>query len=142
MEKSIGITYDITNPGKKGTAVVKAISEEIKRIHDAVGHIDKVVVNCRQTGKTLSAMPEFDEVTALQVSLGIGEVTINKKYSNDESRTPREILEDLRRLHDELGDQISEIEDSSEDAGDALQSIYDEFESRLDELEDVTEWNS
>jgi len=137
MEKSIGITYDITDLGKKGMAVVKAIAEEIQRIHDAVGHIDKVVVNCRQTGKTPSAMPEFDEVTALQVSLGIGEVTVNKKYSNEKPRTPCEILEDLRRIHDELGGQISEIEDSPEDASDALQSICDEFESRLDELADA-----
>lgn len=137
MEKSIGITYDVADPGKKGTAVAKTISEEIKRIHDAVGQIDKVVVNCRQTDKKPSAMPEFDEVAALQVSLGIGEVTVNKKYSNEKSRKPREILEDLRRLHEELGDQISEIEDSPEDAGDALQSIYDEFESRLDELADA-----
>jgi len=78
MEKTIGITYDITNPGKKGSAAAKTIAEEIKRIQDAVGQIDKVVVNCRQTDKKPSAMPEFDEVMALQVSLGIGEVTVNK----------------------------------------------------------------
>lgn len=43
-------------------------------------------------------------------------------------------LEELRRLHDELGDQINEIYDDSEDASSALADIHAEMETQLDAL--------
>ncbi|MDO5319847.1 MAG: hypothetical protein Q4G65_14565 [bacterium] len=139
MEKSVTITYNIVNPGKRGSAVEEAVLDEVKRICDAVkAPIAGVVVNCRQTGKKPVAMPTFDELMKLQYDLQIGEITINKSYSNIESPTPHEILEELRRLHDEFGDQISEIgDDDSEDVEIALQNIYVEMETQLDALEDA-----
>lgn len=135
MEKSLVITYNIADPGKNGSAVVKAVSEEIRRIHDAVkGPISAVVINCLQTGSKSSAVPTFEELMQLQSPLQIGEITVNKNYSNTESRSPQEILEELRRLHDEFGNQINSIED---DAGGALQNIHEEMETQLDVLEDA-----
>lgn len=138
MEKSITITYDIVNPGKRGSAVAKAVSDEIKRIHDAVNApLDGVVINCRQSGKKPADMSMFDELMSIQDDLQIGEITINKSFSNKESRAPQEILEKLRELHDELGDQISEIDDDPQSATSELESIYAQMETQLDVLEDV-----
>lgn len=138
MEKSITIIYDIVNPGKSGTAVEKSIIDELKRINDTLETpIDGVVINCRQSGKKSVVMPTFDRVLKLQNDLQIGEISINKSYSNEESRTAREILEELRRLHDEFGALIDENEEESEDDGSALQNIYAEMEEQLDALEDA-----
>lgn len=138
MEKSITITYNIVDPGKRGSMVAKAVIDEIKRIHDAVNApIDGVVINCRQSGKKPDAMPTFDELMSLQNELQIGEVTINKSFTNKESRTPQEIMEKLRGLHDELGDQISEIDDDPQTATSALESIYAQMETQIDALEDA-----
>ena len=142
MEKSITIIYDIVNPGKSGTAVEKSIIDELKRINGAVETpINGVVINCRQSGKKPVAMPTFDRVLKLQNDLQIGEISINKSYSNEEFRTPREILEELRRLHDELGALIDDNEEASEDDGSALQNIYAEMEEQLDALEDAIDFN-
>lgn len=138
MEKSITIIYDIVNPGKSGTAVEKSIIDELKRINDTVETpINGVVINCRQSGKKSVVMPTFGRVLKLQNDLQIGEISINKSYSNEESRTPREILEELRRLHDELGALIDDNEEESEDDGSALQNIYAEMEEQLDALENA-----
>lgn len=138
MEKSITITYNIVNPGEMGSAVTKAVIGEIRRIHDAVNvPLDGVVINCHQTGKKPDAMPSFDELTSLQSELQIGEVAINKSLLNRESCTSQEILKKLRRLHDEFGDQISELEDDYQTATSALESIYAQMEMQLDALEDA-----
>ena len=135
MEKSVRIIYDIVNPGKKGSAVEKTVIGEIKCIRDAVKTpIAGVVINCRQSGKKPAIMPMFEHVVSLQDDLQVAGITVNKSYSNKESRTPQEILEKLRDLHEELGDQISEIE---ENADSALQDIYDEMETQIDALEDA-----
>ena len=140
MEKSIRIIYDIVNPdsGKRGTKVVKAVAEEIGRIHDAVEcPISTVVINCRQVGGKPVVMPAFEELTQLRLPLQIDKFAVRKNYSRTESASPLEILEELRRLHDELGEQIGEIEEDFEDAVSALQSIYDEMETQLDALDNA-----
>ena len=138
MEKTVKITYNIVNPGKKGSAVEKAVVDEIKCIRDAVKTpITGVVINCRQSGKKPAIMPMFDDVVSLQNELQIGEVTVNKSFSNKESHAPQEILERMRELHDELGDQISEIDDDPQTATSALESIYAQMEMQLDALEDA-----
>lgn len=137
MKNAVTITYDILNPGKRGSAVAKTIAEEVKRIHDAIGPISGVVVNCRQSGKKREALPTFEELMDLQLPLQIGEVTVNKNYSNKKSLSPRRILDGLRRLHDEFGDQISEFEEDPKTASSALESIYAEMEIQLDALEDA-----
>ena len=60
-----------------------------------------------------------------------------KKVAVGETRTPQEILDELRRLHDEFGDQISEFEEDPKTASSALESIYAEMEIQLDALEDA-----
>ena len=55
------------------------------------------------------------------------------------SNDPRAILKRLRELHDELGDQIGEIEDDPEDAASGLEDIYAEMETQLDALEEALE---
>ena len=137
MEKSVAITYNIVNPGKEGSALAKTITEELKRIHDAIGPISGVVVNCRQSGKKREALPTFEELMDLQLPLQIGEVTVNKNYSNKKSPSPRRILDGLRRLHDEFGDQIGEFEEDPKTASSALESIYAEMEVQLDALGDA-----
>ncbi len=61
----------------------------------------------------------------------------DKKSSNGGNRTPEGIVDELRRLHDELGDQISELEEDPETTTSALQCIYAEMEIQLDALEDA-----
>ena len=53
------------------------------------------------------------------------------------SNDPRAILKRLRELHDELGDQLGEIEDDPEDAASGLEDIYTEMETQLDALEEA-----
>lgn len=138
MGKSVTITYDIVNPEKRDSTVAKTVTDEIKRICDTVkSPIDAVVINCRQADKKIAEMPTFDELMKLQNDLHIGEITVNKSYSNTESRSPQEILDELRRLHDEFGDQIGEIEEDPEGVVSALQSIYAEMEIQLDALDDA-----
>ena len=36
MEKTVTITYDIVDPGERGLEVEKTITEEVKRIYDAL----------------------------------------------------------------------------------------------------------
>ena len=138
MKKSVTITYNIVNPGKKGSMVEKAVIDEIKCIRDAVKTpIAGVVINCRQSGKKSAVMPMFDELMSVQDDLQIGEISINRSFSNKESHAPQEILEKLRELHDELGDQISEIDDDHQTATSALESIYAQMETQLDALDDA-----
>ena len=137
MEKSVTITYEIVNPGKRGLEVEKAITEELKRIYDAIGPISGVVVKCSQHGKRTAALPMFEKLMDLQRPLQIGEIKIKRNYSQSESPTPKKILDELRRLHDEFGDLISEIEDDPEWASSALESTYVEMEKQLDALEDA-----
>ena len=67
---------------------------------------------------------------------------IERIGNNDDdckSNDPRAILKRLRDLHDQLGDQIGEIEDDPEDAASGLEDIYTEMETQLDALESVLE---
>ena len=137
MEKSVAITYNIVNPGKEGSALAKTITEELKRIHDAIGPVSGVVVNCSQSGKKSGALPTFEELMDLQLPLQIGEISVNTNYSNKKLPSPRKILDELRRLHDEFGDQISEFEEDPKTASSAFESIYAEMEIQLDALEDA-----
>ena len=65
---------------------------------------------------------------------------IERIDNNDDdckSNDPRAILKRLRELHDQLGDQIGEIEDDPEDAASGLENIYTEMETQLDALEEA-----
>ena len=46
-------------------------------------------------------------------------------------------MEELRRLHDQLGDKINEIEDDFEYTSSALEDIHAEMETQLDALEEA-----
>lgn len=65
--------------------------------------------------------------------------SISNNAGNCNVNDPRAILKRLRELHDELGDQIGEIEDDPEDAASGLENIYTEMETQLDALESVLE---
>lgn len=143
MEKSVAITYSITNPGKRAADVLRTIEDELKCIHDAIGdQIGNVVINFYQSGKEFIPVPmTLENQLALQTALNIGNIKINSKYrkgkSNRKSPTPEAVLEKLRELHDQLGDQISDIEDDPEDAASGLEDIYTEMETQLDALEEA-----
>jgi len=146
VKKSIEIAYNITDPAKKGPAIMRTIASELRSIHDVVGdQISKVVINCQYSDKASIGMPlVLDDQTSLQTDLDIGEFTVrtnyrNSKYADEDSRDIKAILEELRRLHDELGDQIDEIEDDPEDACSALEDIHAEMETQLDALEEALE---
>ena len=140
------ITYGITDPGKDGPAIMWTIADELPRIHDATGgRINKGVIDCHYSTQASLSAPfevDYEKTTSLQADLNIGEFTIHTNYRNSEcadedSRDIKAILEELRRLHDELGDQISEIGDDPEDASSALEGIYVEMETPLDALEEA-----
>ena len=65
------------------------------------------------------------------------QIKVNRKYSSKESPTPKKILDELRRLHDEFAASIDDIEDDPEDASSDLLNIYAEMENQLDALEDA-----
>ena len=67
---------------------------------------------------------------------------IDNNADDCNSNDPRAILKRLRDLHDQLGDQIGEIEDDPEDAASGLENIYTEMETQLDALEEVLEEES
>lgn len=153
MGKSITITYEIENPGERGSAVAQSVIDEIKRMQDvAGGAIHEVVINWSQSGNEDSLRPKYEKkILGLQEELQIRAIAVHQ-YTNDiqsdfpskESRTPHEVLEDLRGLHDELSDAANDLEglDDPEDAEDvalSLQQVYVKMEKRLDELEDVLE---
>ena len=140
------VTYGITDPGKDGPAIMRTIADELPRIHGATGgRIDKVVIDCHYSTQASLSSPfevDYDKTTSLQTDLNIGEFTIrtnyrNSKYADEDSRDIKAILEELRRLHDQLGDQIGEIEDDPEDAANCLENIYTEMETQLDALEEA-----
>ena len=140
------ITYGITDPGKDGPAIMRTIADELPRIYDATGgRIDKVVIDCHYSTQASLSSPfevDYEKTTSLQTDLKIGEFTIrtnyrNSKYADEDSRDIKAILEELRRLHDQLGDQIGEIEDDPEDAANCLENIYTEMETQLDALEEA-----
>ena len=140
------ITYGITDPCKDGPAIMRTIADELPRIHDAIGgRIDKVVIDCHYSTQSSLSSPfevDYDKATSLQTDLKIGEFTIrtnyrNSKYADEDSRDIKAILEELRRLHHELGDQISEIDDDPETASSALDDIHAEMETQLDALEEA-----
>lgn len=62
---------------------------------------------------------------------------IDNNDDDCKSNDPRAILKRLRDLHDQLGDQIGEIEDDPEDAANCLENIYTEMETQLDALEEA-----
>ena len=64
---------------------------------------------------------------------------IDNNAGNCNVNNPRAILKRLRDLHDQLGDQISEIDDDPETASSALEDIHAEMETQLDALESVFE---
>ena len=64
---------------------------------------------------------------------------IDNNADDCNSNDPRAILKRLRDLHDQLGDQIGEIEDDPEDAASGLENIYTEMETQLDALEEALE---
>lgn len=140
------ITYGVTDPGKDGSAIMRTIADELPRIHDATGgRIDKVVIDCHYSTQASLSSPfevDYEKTTSLQTDLKIGEFTIhtnyrNSKYDDEDSRDIKAILEELRRLHDELGDKINEIEDDFEDTSSALENIHAEMETQLDALEEA-----
>lgn len=142
------ITYGVTDPGKDGPAIMRTIADELPRIHDAIGdRIDKVAIDCHYSTQSSLSSPfevDYDKTTSLQADLNIGEFTIrtnyrNSEYADEDSRNIKAILEELRRLHNELGDQIGEIEDDPEDAASGLENIYTEMETQLDALEEALE---
>ena len=65
--------------------------------------------------------------------------SISNNAGNCNVNDPRAILKRLRDLHDQLGDQIGEIEDDPEDAASGLEIIYTEMETQLDALEEAFE---
>ena len=143
------ITYDVTDPGKDGPAIMRTIVDELPRIRDAIGdRIDKVVIDCHYSTQASLSSPfevDYDTTTSLQTDLNIGEFTIrtnyrNSKYADEDTRGIKAILEKLRELHDQLGDQIGEIEDDPEAAVSGLENIYTEMETQLDALGEVIEW--
>ena len=67
---------------------------------------------------------------------------IDNNADDCNSNDPRAILKRLRDLHDQLGDQIGEIEDDPEDAASGLENIYTEMETQLDALEEALEEES
>lgn len=140
------ITYGVTDPGKDGPAIMRTIADELPRIHDAIGdRIDKVAIDCHYSTQSSLSSPfevDYEKTTSLQTDLKIGEFTIysnyrNSKYADEDPRDIKAILEELRRLHDQLGDQIGEIEDNPEDAANCLENIYTEMETQLDALEEA-----
>ena len=142
------VTYEVTDPGKNGPAIMRAIVDELPRIHDAIGDgIDKVVIDCRYSTQDSLISPfevDYDKTTSLQTDLNIGEFSIrtnyhNGKYADEGSRDIKSILEELRRLHDELGEQIREMDYDAEAASSALEDIHAEMETQLDALEEALE---
>ena len=142
------ITYGVTVPGKDGPAIMRTIADELPRIHDAIGDgIDKVVIDCRYSTQDSLTSPfevDYDKTTILQTDLNIGEFSIRTNYHNGKNADEyscdiKAILEELRRLHDELGDKINEIEDDFEDTSSALENIHAEMETQLDALEEALE---
>ena len=140
------ITYGVTDPGKDGPAIMRTIADELPRIHDATGgRIDKVVIDCHYSTQSSLSSPfevDYDKTTSLQINLNIGEFTIrtnyrNSKYADEDSRDIKAILEELRRLHDQLGDQIGEIDDDPETASSALEDIHAKIETQLAALEEA-----
>lgn len=67
---------------------------------------------------------------------------IDNNAGNCNVNNPCAILKRLRDLHDQLGDQIGEIEDDPEDAASGLENICTEMETQLDALEEVLEEES
>ena len=140
------VTYSITDPGKDGPAIMRTIADELPRIHDATGgRIDKVVIDCHYSTQASLSSPfevDYEKTTSLQTDLKIGEFTIrtnyrNSKYADENSRDIKAIFEELRRLHHQLGDQISKIDDDPETASSALEDIHAEMETQLDALEEA-----
>ena len=140
------ITYGVTDPGKDGPAIMRTIADELPRIHDATGgRIDKVVIDCHYSTQAFLSSPfevNYEKTTSLQTDLKIGEFTIhtnyhNSKYADEDSRDIKAILEELRRLHDQLGDKINEIEDDFEDTSSALEDSHAEMETQLDAIEEA-----
>ena len=147
MEKSVAITYNITNPGHRALEVMRIVADELKRIHDAIGdQISNVLINFYQYGDEFVPMSMMlEDQLALQDALNICEVKVKSKYRRSKSNrksTPKAVLEKLRELHDQLGDQIGEIEDDPEDAASGLENIYTEMETQLDALEEALEEES
>ena len=142
MGKSIAITYNITDTEMDGTSIMRMIADELRRIHDVVGdQISKVVIKCQRTDWSSRPLV-FKDQTELQTDLNIDEITINNEYGNDKngdknSHVPESILEELRRIHDELSDAIMEIDNDPEDTSSALAQIYAELRTQIDALEDV-----
>lgn len=142
------ITYDVTDPGKDGPTIMRTIVDELPRIHDAIGDgIDKVVIDCRYSTQDSLTSPfevDYEKTTSLQNDLKVGEFTIhsnyrNSEYADEDSRDIKSIFEGLRRLHDELGEQIREMDYDTEAANSALEYIHAEMEAQLDALESVFE---
>lgn len=109
------------------------------------GRIDKVVIDCHYSTQAFLSSPfevDYEKTTSLQTDLKIGEFTIhtnyhNSKYADEDSCDIKAILEELRRLHDQLGDKINEIEDDFEDTSSALEDIHAEMETQLDAIEEA-----
>lgn len=153
MGKSISITYEIENPGKRGSAVAQSVIDEIKCMQDvAGGAIHEVVINWSQLGNEESLKPKYEKkILGLQEELQIRAVAIHQNtngvqsdFPSKETRAPHEVLEDLRDLHDELLDAANDLEglddpEEVEDVALSLQHVYVEMEKRLNELEDVLE---
>ena len=64
---------------------------------------------------------------------------IDNNDDDCKSNDPRAILKRLRELHDQLGDQLGEIEDDPEDAASGFENIYTEMGTQLDALEEALE---
>ena len=62
---------------------------------------------------------------------------IDNNAGNCNVNNPRAILKRLRDLHDQLGDQISAIDDDPETASSALEDIHAKIETQLDALEEA-----
>jgi hypothetical protein len=140
------ITYGVTDPGKDGPAIMRTIADELPRIHDATGgRIDKVVIDCHYSTQASLSSPfevDYEKTTSLQTDLKIGEFTIrtnyrNSEYADEDSRDIKSIFEGLRRLHDELGEQIREMDYDAEAASGVLENIHAEMEMQLDALEEA-----
>lgn len=138
MKKPIKIIYDIVNSDEDGLRAAKyALDEvwrEIRHIRD-IAEIRAVEINCHQFGEDSKALQEFDELKNLQKLFNISELTIKGGHSTKKSLLARKNLDELKRLHEELRDQIYAVRDDPEAASSEMQSIYDAMDIELEALE-------
>lgn len=142
MEKSISLTYKITNPNKdESSNILKTVKDELKFIKEVVGdQISDVVIKCFHSTKNPSLIDGGDAFLSIQNDLQINHVTVVNRCCNGvdcEANSAVDIINELKQLVGRLDEQIEAIEDEHEEVADELRDISNDLEIRLNTLEDM-----